>query len=332
VSNTVASVDARAPGAAQLTGRVGFAAMTIVVGGEALVDLVPHAAGELRAHAGGGPYNTARTLGRLEQDVHYLGCLSDDGFGARLRAQLVEDAVKLDTAVPTPLPTTLALAELDERGAATYRFYTQGTSAPALEPEAALAALPERVDMLHVGTLGLVMEPTAMALQAVVEAVADHALIMVDPNCRPTFIGDRDTYRRSLAATLRYAHVVKVSNDDLEYLEPGAEPVDAARSLLEDGPRVALLTLGAEGAMIVTADTTETVPAPAIEVVDTIGAGDAFGGGFLAWWRLRGLDRDALGDADAVRAATTFACVVAARTCERAGASPPRLSDLDSDL
>ena len=73
--------------------------MTVVVGGEALVDLVPHQAGELRAHAGGGPYNTARTLGRLEQDVHYLGCLSDDGFGARLRAQLQEDDVRLDTVV-----------------------------------------------------------------------------------------------------------------------------------------------------------------------------------------------------------------------------------------
>ncbi len=306
--------------------------MTIVVGGEALIDLVPHTAGALHAHAGGGPYNTARTLGRLEQDVHFLGCLSDDGFGAQLRAQLVEDAVKLDTVVPTPLPTTLALAELDEGGAATYRFYTESTSAPALEPGAALAALPERVDMLHVGTLGLVMEPTAMALQAVVEAVADSALIMVDPNCRPTFIPDRGTYRRSLAATLRFTHVVKVSNDDLEYLEPGADPVDAARALLEDGPRVALLTLGGDGAMIVTADAVETVPAPAIKVVDTIGAGDAFGGGFLAWWRLRGLDRDALKDADAVRAATTFACVVAARTCERAGASPPRLSDLDGDF
>ena len=104
----------------------------IVVGGEALVDLVPHAAGELRAHPGGGPYNTARTLGRLAQDVHYLGCLSDDGFGARLRAQLLEDSVRLDTVVETALPTTLALAELDEAGAATYRFYTEGTSAPAL--------------------------------------------------------------------------------------------------------------------------------------------------------------------------------------------------------
>ena len=84
--------------------------------------------------------------------------------------------------------------------------------------------------------------------------------------------------------------------------------------------------------MIVTADAEEQVAAPKIKVVDTIGAGDAFGGGFLAYWRMHGLDRDALDDADAVRAATRFACVVAARTCERAGASPPRLSDLDGDL
>src|SRR3954452_950186 len=227
--------------------------MTVVVGGEALIDLVPHAAGELRAHAGGGPYNTARTLGRLEQDVHFLGCLSRDGFGTRLRAQLLEDDVRLDTAITTPVPTTLALAELDERGAATYRFYTERTSAPSLEPAAALGALPETVDFLHVGTLGLVMEPTAVALQAVVEAVADRALIMVDPNCRPTFIPDRGTYRRSLAATLAFAHVVKVSNDDLEYMEPGVDPVRAARNLLEDGPRIALVTLGGDGALIVTA-------------------------------------------------------------------------------
>jgi fructokinase len=306
--------------------------MTIVVGGEALIDLVPHQAGELRAHAGGGPYNTARTLGRLEQDVHYLGCISEDGFGSQLRAQLVGDGVRLDTVVTTPLSTTLALAELDARGAATYRFYSEGTSAPALEPAAALAALPETVDFVHVGSLGLVMEPTAMALQAVVEAVADRALVMVDPNCRPTFIPDRGAYRRGLAATLAHAHVVKVSDDDLAYLEPGVNPVQAARNLLADGPRVALVTLGGEGALIVTTDTEETVPVPKVEVVDTIGAGDAFSGGFLAYWQEQGLDRDALGDPDAVRAATTFACVVAARTCERPGADPPRRSDLDGDL
>jgi fructokinase len=303
--------------------------MAIVVGGEALIDLVPQAVGELRAHAGGGPYNTARTLGRLEQDVHYLGCISGDAFGTQLRARLEQDGVRLDTVIATTRPTTLALAELDASGAATYRFYTDGTSAPALTPEQALAVLPEDVAMVHVGTLGLMMEPVAAALQAVVEAVADRALVMVDPNCRPTFIEDREAYRRGLAATLRYTHVVKVSGDDLEYLTPGASVTEAARALLADGPAVALVTLGADGALIVTAADETPVAAPKVTVVDTIGAGDAFSGGFLAHWSRRG---GSLEDPEAVRAATQFACVVAARTCERPGASPPRLSDLDGDL
>jgi fructokinase len=298
--------------------------MAIVVGGEALVDLVPHADG-LAAHPGGGPYNTARTLGRLGQDVHFLGCLSDDRFGAQLRAQLVEDGVMLDTAVTSSLPTTLALAELDPDGVAGYRFYTEATSAPALTPDAALAALPAGVECLHVGTLGLVLRPVADALQAVVEAVADRALVMVDPNCRPTIIPDRDAYRARLDRTLRHAHVVKVSAEDLEFLAPGVEVAEAARGL---GVPVALVTLGADGALVVTADEQFTVAAPKVTVVDTIGAGDAFSGGFLAHWARAGLGRDALADAEAVRAATAFGCEVAARTCERAGASPPRLSDL----
>ncbi len=306
--------------------------MAILVGGEALFDLVLESAQALRAHAGGGPYNTARTLGRLERDVHYLGCLSDDGFGAQLRAALDEDGVKLDTAVATTLPTTLALAELDAGGSATYRFYTEGTSAPALEPEAALSVLPGNVEMLHVGTLGLVMEPTAIALQAVVEAVSATALVMADPNCRPTFIPDQGTYRRSLAATLQYVHVVKVSVEDLAYLEPGLAPAEAARALLADGPSVALVTVGGDGALVVTADTELKVPAPAARVVDTIGAGDAFGGGFLAWWSIRGLGREALVDTDLVRDATRFACIVAARTCERPGAQPPRLAEVRAEV
>jgi fructokinase len=302
--------------------------MAILVGGEALFDLVHESPQALRAHAGGGPYNTARTLGRLERDVHYLGCLSDDGFGTQLRAQLVEDGVALDTVVDTALPTTLALAELDAQGAATYRFYTEGTSAPALSPEAALAVLPRTVDMLHVGTLGLVMEPTAIALQAVVEAVSGQALVMVDPNCRPTFIPDQGTYRRSLAATLQYVHVVKASVDDLEYLEPGRTPAEAARALLDDGPSVALVTAGGEGALVITADAELRVPAPAARVVDTIGAGDAFMGGFLAWWRQRGFGREDLARLADVAEAARFACRVAAITCSRAGADPPRLADV----
>jgi fructokinase len=294
----------------------------VVVGGEALVDLVLAPDGELRAHSGGGPFNTARALGRLEQPVLFLGRLSRDRFGERMRAELTGDGVLLDAVVDTDDPTTLAVAEIDESGAASYRFYTEGTSAPGLTE----ARLPDDLAMLHVGTLGLLLEPLAGTLRDAVERAAGRALVMVDPNVRPVLIGDREEYRAQLAAVLRHTDVVKASEEDLEWLAPGAGPAEAARELLHDGPTVALVTRGAEGALVVTPGAERAVPAPRVEVVDTIGAGDAFSGGFLADWRRN--ERRSLADLDAVAAAADFACRVAALTCARAGASPPRLADI----
>ena len=183
--------------------------------------------------------------------------------------------------------------------------------------------------MLHAGTLGLIFEPIATAIEAVVERIADSALVMLDLNCRPSAITDPEGYRARLDRLLRRCHVVKASDADLEYLDPGRSDVDAARALLERGPAVVLLTRGARGATVLSADGETEVAAPRIEVADTIGAGDAFGGGFLAWWRREGLGAADLERADAVVEATRFACLVAARTCERPGASPPRLAELE---
>jgi fructokinase len=303
----------------------------VLVGGEALYDLVLDEEDNLRAHPGGAAFSAARTIARLQQPVAYLGRLSTDRFGTTLERMLADDGVRLDAVVRTDEPTTLALAEVDERGHAVYRFYERGTSAPGLTPEAALAALPPNVGLVHVGTLGLILEPVAAALEAVVEALSDRALIAVDPNVRPGAIADPDAYRRRLARVLRRSDVVKVSDDDLAWLYPDRTPAAAARALLDDGPTVVLLTLGAQGALVLTSGGDVAVPAPAVTVVDTIGAGDAFGGGFLAWWRRRGLGRDDLRDGECVVQATRFAALVAARTCERPGAIPPRLSEVEGD-
>jgi fructokinase len=303
----------------------------IVVGGEALYDLVLQGTAEdLHGHPGGGPFNTARTLGRLERPVAYLGRLSDDCFGQRLEALLTGDGVSLESVVRTEDPTTLALAEVDDDGVARYRFYERGTAAPGLTPEAALEALPARVDMLHVGTLGLVLEPVATALEGVVERLAPSALVAVDPNCRPWVVSDAEAYRGRIRSVLRHAHVLKVSEEDVAFLEPHRSAVEAVRSLLEYGPSVGLLTRGPNGALVITRTAEVAVPAPRAKVVDTIGAGDAFGGGFLAWWSERGLGRDELGNIDLVVEATGFACLVAAKTCARPGASPPWRHELRS--
>ena len=175
------------------------------------------------------------------------------------------------------------------------------------------------MDILHVGTLGLALEPVASALEAVVERVGDRALVAVDPNCRPWVIDDPDAYRARLDRVLARSQLLKVSEEDLEYLVPGEPPVEAVRALLERGPTVGLFTRGPNGALVVTRTAEVAVPAPRAKVVDTIGAGDAFGGGFVAWWSERGLGREELGQIDLVVEATRFACLVAARTCSTPG-------------
>ncbi|MEN3283968.1 MAG: fructokinase [Solirubrobacteraceae bacterium] len=304
----------------------GSADNLILVGGEALYDLVLGGDEELRAHPGGGPFNAARTIARLEQPVAYLGRLSSDRFGATLRRMLSDDGVLLDAVVQTDDPTTLALAEVGRDGSAVYRFYERCTSAPGLTPEAALAALPAGVGLLHVGTLGF--EPMSAALEAVVDELAGRALVAVDPNVRPGRIADPDGYRARLDHVIARSDLVKVSEDDLAWMDPDRDAPAAARALLDRGPAAVLLTLGAAGALVVGAGGDVEVPAPAVKVVDTIGAGDAFGGAFLAWWRSRGLPRDRLTDLDTVVEGTRFATLVAAITCTRPGASPPRLDEL----
>jgi fructokinase len=304
----------------------------ILVAGEALVDLVPAPGGVLSAHPGGGPYNVARTAARLGAPVAFLGRLSTDRFGERLARELLDDGVDLDAIVRTDEPTTLALAEFDGDGSARYRFYGDGTSAAGLTPREALRVVPERFGALHIGTLGLVMEPMSTAIEALVRDAPESMLVMVDPNCRPSAIADPPGYRRRIARVIARADVVKVSIDDLEYLYPGKTPEQAARAVLAGGPQLVLITRHARGAVVVTSGQATAVPTPRVRVVDTVGAGDAFGGAFLAHWQGGGLGRAELDRTHELIEATRFACTVAAIVCERAGAVPPTHAELTARM
>jgi fructokinase len=297
----------------------------VVVAGEALIDLVPAADGSLIPALGGGPFNTARALGRLGQAVDFVGAVSRDRFGDRLAAALTTDGVGLDAALRTDRPTSLAMAELDAQGSASYRFYFAGTSAEGLDREAALAALPQEVAALHVGGLGLVLEPLALAVEALVERLSGQALVFVDPNIRPSIIADPVSHAARLKRVLARADVVKVSDADLQVLAPGRPPYEAARDLLGQGPRLVLLTLGAQGCMVLGTFGARTVAAPQVAVVDTIGAGDIFSAAWLARWLE--LERE-IDDGEAVEDAATFACRAAALSCARQGASPPTRDEL----
>jgi fructokinase len=299
----------------------------IVVVGEALVDLVIDPLGNVTAALGGAPFNTARACGRLGADVAFVGAISADRFGSMLAAQLAADGVSTAFVPRTDLPTTLAAAELDERGAATYRFYFEGTSAPSLTgvPGDPLASV------LFTGGLGLVLEPMAAAAEALVAAAPDTCAVMIDVNCRPRIVPSREPYIARVERVLRRADVVKVSDEDLAYLFPDLAALDAARAVLALGPKAVLLTAGGGSVHLIARDGEAEVPVPRVDVVDTIGAGDSFGGGFLAWWQTSGRPVEQLGALDALVPAVQAAIQVAGIVVTRRGADPPWRHELPSD-
>lgn len=299
-----------------------------MVAGECLVDAIADVQGDIREVPGGGPFNTARTVARLGVDVAFLGCVSRDRLGDRLMHELAADGVDLSLVVRTDDPTTIAHATLDPAGAASYRFEIEGTAAPSLARDVALRALDARPSVIHVGTLGLVFEPSGSSLEELVGQAAPETLVMLDPNARPSAIPDLEAWRGRIRRIARRADVIRASVDDLAVLAPGCAVLDAARDLgldgavvlVSDGPRaVRVLMPGAEPFEL---------PVPGLPVIDTVGAGDAFGGGFLASWVSRGLPPDALFDRDALATAVRAGITVAAITCGRRGADPPRLAEL----
>lgn len=300
----------------------------IVVAGEALIDRIVQPDGSMVEVPGGGPFNAARTIGRLGIPVAFLGCLSSDRWGTILRRALAADEVDLSLAGTTDAPTTLAVAEVDADGSATYRFQTTDTSASDLDADAVRAALETNPSALYLGSLGLVLEPMATALADGIARSAPETLLMVDPNCRPPVITDRTAYLERFGAVLRRAAIVKASTDDLAYLWPDRAVAAAARQVLEAGPRVVLVTDGPRPVACYSRRFSFELAVPQVTVVDTVGAGDAFGGAFLARWIERGLGRDELSDESALHDAVGLAVEVASRTCLRPGADPPRRHEL----
>lgn len=296
--------------------------------GEALVDIIVDTQGEVTSVIGGAPLNTARTIARLGVPSTFLGGVSSDAFGRRITRLLHADGVSIAIGEQLPEPSTIAVATLDESGAATYRFMMDGTAAAVVTPAMALAHVGADCRAIHVGTLGLVLQPLASASVAVVEAAADSHLVMVDPNCRPSVMADSPVFRTALDAVLPRADVIKVSGDDLAFLFPGEACLGAAVALHERTGAVVLFTDGAHAVHVLVDGNEVVLDVPAVDVVDTVGAGDAFSGGFLAYWMHEGLGRRDLADSSRVATAARFGIAVAGITCQRPGADPPQASEV----
>lgn len=289
----------------------------IVVGGEALIDLVPAAAppGALLPRPGGGPYNTALALGRLGARVAFCSRVSADGFGESLLAGLRAAGVDLSLVQRGPEPTTLAVPSLAPDGSAAYRFYVEGTADRlfTLPP-----ALPAGVRALGLGTCSLVLEPGASAYEALLRRESQRGLLtLLDPNIRPALIADPAAYRSRFEGWLPYVSVLKLSEDDAAWLG------GRVRDWLAAGPSAVVLTRGSEGLTVWTREGAEhSVPSRRVTVADTIGAGDTVGAALLH--RLAG-HRAGHVDWPGV---LEYAAHAAALTCTRAGAEPPYAAEL----
>jgi fructokinase len=302
-----------------------------VVCGEALIDLVPAGpAATWRAAYGGGPANTAVALARLGAPTALVCRLSRDNFGRQLRRYLADSGVDLRLAVDADEPTTLAVVAFDERGGADYQFYVNGTADWQWSAGELPAELPPGTRGLHIGSLASILPPGAAVLREWIIAHRDDATVTFDVNVRPALLPDREVYRREISGWLDAAHVVKASNDDLAWLYPGEGPLDVARRWIDEHDlALVLVTAGADGAIAVPRGQDPVRAAGvAVDVVDTVGAGDTFTAAFL---HRVGLPAG-LGDPDSVGAALRFAVAAAALACTRQGAQPPTLNEVEKLL
>ena len=302
----------------------------ILVAGECLIDLIVGADG-VHASPGGGPFNAARTLARLGQPARFLGRFSADPFGQILAGKLVQDGVELAVPGWVAEPTALAIVSLGDLGVPEYWFHVSQTATFMLDQPTAQRALRDDVTAVHLGSVGLVVDPMASELERLVQRLPPHVLLMLDPNWRPQAIPDADAHRARIRRLLLRTDILKTSTEDLSFLVPGRGIADAARILLDGGARCVLVTDGPSSIHAFIGGDQIAVQVPPVEVVDTVGAGDAFGGAFLAWWTERGLARENLAHPPQLLAAVTAAARVASLTCARAGAEPPWRHELDAD-
>ncbi|MFE0748457.1 carbohydrate kinase [Gordonia sp. NPDC058843] len=313
----------------------------IVVCGEALVDVVQQGGGgqdatpsglaPLQPALGGGPFNVAITLGRLGSAVSLLSAVSTDTYGDAILDALRAAGVGTTLIQRRGEPTSLALATIADDGSARYSFYVEGTADRAIGDP---GALPPTVAAVTFGTLSLVLQPGAAVYENVMRRCrAEGRVVVLDPNIRSAVIDDPDGYRRRFRGWMASVDLVKLSDEDAAWLGEG--PAGSAEAdWLADGVAAVVTTAGASGITVRTALGEVSAPAPPVDVVDTIGAGDSVLGGLV-----HHLDRHGRLSPDAVRSLTLeqwreaaeFAAHVAAMTVSRPGADPPWAGELRSD-
>ena len=308
-----------------------------VVGGESLIDLkekpVKGGVMPLTAHAGGSPMNCAIALRRMGHDTGFLCPISQDKFGGMILEPLKEAGVKVLLKQRVREPTTLAVVSDDGKGNPRYQFYRHADR--AFTREGLIAALPKKIELFQFGGFCPIEAYDARAwLETAKVAAQQGATISIDPNVRPAVIADMAAYKQRLGRMLDLAHIVKVSHEDLDYLEKG-KPLEAhaAAMLARPNVRLVVITRAMEGSIAFTREARAEAPIyPAKKGGDNVGAGDTLMAGILTWLR----DHRALGpqklaalSGEQLEAMLWFGAVAAGINCSRVGANPPTRAEVE---
>ena len=312
----------------------------IIVTGEALIDMlpVPERQHQFHARPGGAACSVAVGLALLGRETRFLGRIGSDTFGYLLRKRLEDAGVGQSMVVPASEQTTLGVNTLDAHGKAEYSFYANGTADWQWTESEVPQVLPAATRALYIGGLALRFLPGAMVLEGLMRRTRQQGkvLIFFDPNVRSGFGFMADAERNRVERQLELAHVIKASDDDIALLYPGRDYREIAAEWQRKTSGTVIVTLGAEGAYALTAGGLEiTVPGVPVEVVDTVGAGDAFAAALLD-----GLAGEIPGETDpttglqgigldTTRRLLERACISAAFTCGHAGAECADAHTLD---
>jgi len=312
----------------------------ILVCGEALVDLFILGEDGVRlpaeAVAGGSPFNVAIGLARLGCPSALCTGLSTDRFGRLLTDVLARETVNLDYAMRTPRLTTISVVATDRDGQPQYSFHGEGAADRSMTVADLKPTLAPEIEALTFGSYTLVVEPVADAYLSLAEREAGRRVIYLDPNIRPTVIGDIRNWPSQFRRFLRTATLVKASEEDIATAYgPDASIAEVARDWMTQGPSFVVVTLGARGAVAFLGTTTVEVPGRKVKVVDTVGAGDTFSAALLVGLRKAArLSPERLADCDAetLGSVLSYAVVAASITCSRRGADLPTAVDVATAL
>lgn len=309
----------------------------IIVCGEALIDFVPTQLNEnelaLLPKPGGSPFNTAKAAARAGASAYFSGAFGPEFFSEQLKADLAAAGVHDDLYEETEGLTTLAFVDLSS-GSPQYAFHNEGTANTIHQPKLNGVEL-DQGSIISMGAVALIEPPASDNIVSFVETHSDKALIAFDPNVRANLIKDRDAWLKTLERGLSATDILKLSDEDLAYIDPNIAIEDFAATMLARGIPLVIVTRGSEGAHAFNANGDTLIKAPTIELVDAVGAGDTLMGSMLTW-----ISENVDGTKAGLSALSTeqmaemlrFATMAAAINCTFAGCNPPARDTINKAL